>query len=172
MKTCLMYGEFSDGLRQDLVEAVHKGWLDAGATWVNNNTAMQRAIAERIKAVPWARTSAVDMDVPLSKLGVGGSQAQIDIVVNDEPGSELGAFLIHVSGHKAPRHEKELLEFLAVSQVAPKCSLAMMVASSNNKLRLEGKRTSCDYLCGALANLARPVLAKSNLKGVLVICLP
>jgi hypothetical protein len=168
-----MYGDFPEDLREGLVTAIAQGWKAAGGSWRANNEAIQDQIVRQLGALSWVGTRAIFPNVPLSDLGVAGSQAEMDVVIHADPGDPaLGGFLLHISGHQMPRHEKELLEFMAESLADPRFSYAVFVASSGNRLRLEGNRSSCEYLCGALARLAAPLLGRSNLKGVLVVCVP
>jgi hypothetical protein len=108
-------------------------------------------------------------NVPISQLGIAGSKAEIDIVLGDLADRELGGFLIHVGGHMQPRHEKELLEMMAVSAVDQRFRYPVLVVCSDNKLRLEGRATSYEYCTGPLIRLARPVLERCNLEGLLVV---
>jgi hypothetical protein len=105
---------------------------------------------------------------------VQDSAAEIDIVASaDLADHELGGFLVHVSGGSAyPRHEKELLEFMAVSRVAQRFWVGVMVVALDNKMKLEGGRSSWDYCSGALLRLAEPELRYSNVQGLLLIGLP
>lgn len=74
----------------------------------------------------------VSYDVALAELGVPGSKAQIDLVINEEA-------LVHVSGRQAPRHEKELLEIAAVASCSDQYRYGVLIVRVDNELRLEGE---------------------------------
>jgi len=141
------------------------GWASA-RSWDN----LQAEIANQFK-LQLGPSTVLD-NRPLSMLGVAGSSAEIDIVLADLADKELGGFLIHVSGHTRPRHEKELLEITAVSLADAKFRYGVLVVCSDNQLRLESKASSFAYCSGPLIRLAAPVLVRCNLLALLVVGLP
>ena len=156
-----VWGEFNKELKDLIVKSLAR--LDMAKRWDD----IQPKIASELKN----QFKDVRKNMKLSGLGVSGSEAQIDIVFSDDlDDEELGGFLLHVSGgSKYPRHEKELLAFMAVSLAQPRFSLAVLVTCLDNKMTLEGKRDSFSYCRRSLMPLAEPVLKKSNLKGLLII---
>ncbi|RLC60655.1 MAG: hypothetical protein DRI01_09850 [Chloroflexi bacterium] len=102
-------------------------------------------------------------DVPLLELGVENSEAQIDLCI------EGGGTLVHISGRQAARHEKEVLEIAAVSVCNERYRYGVLVVRADNKLKLEGNRSSYDYCSKALLQLATPVLRCTPLKGLLIV---
>lgn len=159
-------GDFQSEL-QDLILKCIQTASDTSKTWFN----LQGSIASQFRSQ--FGNGNVQENVPLDKLGVPGVKAEMDIVCSaDLTDQKLGGFLIHVSGHKLPRHEKEVLEFMAVSLSDPRFRLAVLVVCSDNALRLEGKRSSFDYCGGFLKRLVTPILKHSNLRGLLIVGLP
>ena len=124
--------------------------------------AFQRAIGEAVEEFGLR----VMYDVSLKQLGVEDSEAQIDLCI-EESGT-----LVHVSGRQAPRHEKELLEIAAVSACNDRYHYGVLIVRADNKLKLEGNRSSYDYCSRALLQLAMPVLRHTPLKGLLFIGYP
>lgn len=104
-------------------------------------------------------------DVPLVKLGVENSKAQIDLCI-EESGT-----LVHVSGRQTPRHEKEVLEIVAVSVCNDRYRNGVLIVRTDNKLKLES-RSSYDYCSKALLPLAIPVLRCTPLEGLLIVGYP
>jgi hypothetical protein len=155
------WGNFPDQLRDIVLPAIERGRMET-SSWDD----LQKCIAEQFRQ---EFPADVLENVPISQFEVAGSKAEIDIVLGDLADRELGGFLIHVSGHMQPRHEKELLEMMAVSTVDQRFSYAVLVVCSDNKLRLEGRATSYEYCIGPLIRLAYPVLERCNLKGLLVV---
>ena len=160
---------FPNQFRDIFLKAAELGWRDSH-TW--NDKDLQRKIERRV-AEAFVDPSSVNHDVPLSTLGVKTSRAQIDIVVHgDFVKGQLGGFLVQISGHRQPRHEKELIEFMSVSLMNSRFALGVLIVCSDNHLGLEGKATSFDYCKGPLLRLAEPTLKASNLSGLLIIGLP
>lgn len=160
-----IWGSLQDSLRDLILEGVERGWMSA-RSWDD----LQRGIANQFKQQ--LAPSIVRENVPLSVLGVAGSSAQIDIVLGNLAEKGLGGFLIHISGHTLPRHEKELLEIMAVSLADARFAYGVLVVCSDNQLRLEGRATSFAYCSGPLIRLAAPILGRCNLLGLLVVGLP
>lgn len=160
-----IWGTLPNSLRDLIVEGVERGWMCA-RSW----DSLQREIANQFKQQ--LGPLMVRENVPLYVLGVAGSGAQIDIVLGDLADRGLGGFLIHVSGHKSPRHEKELLELMAVSLADARFAYGVLVVCSDNQLRLEGKANSFAYCSGPLIRLAAPILSCCSLLGLLVVGLP
>ena len=132
------------------------------AEYVNGWKAFQQAIGDAIEEFGLC----VLYDVPLSKLGVKNSDAEIDLCIEDS------GTLVHVSGRQTPRHEKEILEIAAVTVCNEQYRYGVLVVRSDNKLKLEGNRSSYDYCSRALLPLAEPVLQHTHLKGLLVVGYP
>ncbi len=155
------WGDFSDSLQGLVLPPIERGWTEA-----NSWNDLQKCIARQFhQQFP----GTVFENVPISEFGVQDSQAEIDIMVGNLGDEELSGFLIHVSGHTLPRHEKELLEIAAVSAVDHRFRHAVLVVCSDNQLRLEGRATSYAYCSGPLVRLADPVLKQCNLHGLLVV---
>ncbi len=162
----VIWGSLPDTLRGLILENVEQGWR-AARSWNDLQNNITNQFRQRLGS------HLVLDNVRLSILGVAGSQAEIDIVLGGPTQEELGRFLIQVSGHKTPRHEKELMEFMSASLAGPKSAhRGALVVCSDNQLRLEGKATSFAYCGGPLIRLAAPVLARCNLLGLLVVGLP
>lgn len=155
------WGDFSDNLRGLVLPPIERGWMEAGS-WDD----LQKCITQQFhQQFP----GTVLENVPISEFGVQDSQAEIDIVLGDLGDQELSGFLIHIGGHTLPRHEKELLEMMAVSAIDQRFRHAVLVVCADNKLRLEGRATSYAYCCGPLVKLAEPILQRCNLLGLLVV---
>lgn len=166
-KVCV-WGNISSEVKQLIVEIVEQGW-EISTDW----GILQKRIASRFRER--FGLDNVQENVHLSDLGVQGSEVEIDIVASADLADdhELGGFLVHVSGGSAyPRHEKELLEFMAVSRVAQRFGIGIMVVAQDNKMKLEGDRNSWDYCSGALLRLAEAELRHSNVAALLFIGLP
>lgn len=163
--TYMVWGDFLGDLREPVIGAVERGWTKSNS-WDD----LQKCIADQLRHQ--FGSSAAFEDVPMSELGVQGSRAQIDIVLGGLADEELGGFLIHVSGHKLPRHEKELLEIMAVSLVDQRFKYGVLIVCSDNRLRLEGKARSYAYCSGPLLRLAEPVIQRCSLLGLLIVGLP
>lgn len=159
-------GNFNSEL-QDLILQCIRTACSTSNTWIDIQGSLATQLRNRFGEVN------INENVPLDKLGVPGVRAEIDIVCSDGLADrELGGFLLHISGHKLPRHEKEILEFITASLYATKFRHAVMVVCSDNALRLEGKTNSFSYCSGPLKRLIEPVLKHSNLQGLLLVGLP
>lgn len=164
-KVC-SWGNIPSEAKQLVVDTVEQGW-ELSTDWGS----LQRQIASRF--IERFGADNFRTDVHLSDLGVRGSEAEIDIVASsDLADHELGGFLVQIGGGSAyPRHEKELVEFMAVSRVNRRFGIGIMVVALDNRMKLEG-RSSWNYCSGALLRLGEPVLRYSNLQGLLLIGLP
>ena len=160
-----IWGNFPDDLRDLIAHGAKDGWAKS-RSWND----LQKCIANELKQQ--LQHTTVLENIPLSRLGVPGSWAEIDIVLGDLLDEKLSGFLIHVSGHKQPRHEKELLEIMAVSLANRKFKHGILIVCSDNKLRLEGRATSYAYCSGPLLRLVEPIMQRCNLLGLLIIGLP
>ena len=164
-----LWGNFPEKHLKLFLKANEQAWKNS-SRWDNKD--LQCNIEREISGFYVA--SSVQTNVPLNTLGVLGSRAEIDIVVHsDIKDKKPGLFLLHLSGHKTPRHEKELLEIMSVSLNNPSlCCFGILVVCTDNQLTLEGKRNSFNYCKGGLLRLAKPSLTATPLEGLLIIGLP
>jgi len=164
-----LWGNFPEKHLKLFLKANEQAWENA-SRWDNKDLQynMERKISD------FFATSLVQTNVSLTKLGVLESRAEVDIVVHsDIDDKKSGLFLLHLSGHQSPRHEKEILEIMSVSLNNPSlCCFGVLVVCADNQLRLEGKANSFDYCKGPLIRLAEPSLRVIPLKGLLIIGLP
>jgi len=151
------------------LEATELAWNDSHK-WDNKD--LQQNIEKRLSA-SYPHGSLLHSNVPLYQLGVSKSKCEIDIVVRgDLENSQTGLFMIQLSGHQAPRHEKEILEFMAVSLVNSSPCFGVFVVCTDNHLNLEGKANSFNYCGRRLLSLAEGCLEAARLRGLLIIGLP
>jgi hypothetical protein len=165
----LLWGNFPEKHLKLFLKANEQAWENS-SLW--NSTDLQCNIERKISDFDVA--SSVQTNVPLTKLGVLESRAEIDIVVHsDIEDKKPGLFLLQLSGHTTPRHEKELLGIMSVSLNNPSlCCFGILVVCTDNQLRLEGRANSFNYCKGPLVRLAKPSLTATSLKGLLIIGLP
>ena len=157
----VIWGHFPGTLQYLVLPAIERGRMKA-SSWNDLQTCIAREFHQEYPHT-------VLDNVPMSEFGISGSNAEIDIVLGELGDQELPGFLIHISGHMAPRHEKELLEMAAVSAVDHRFTHGVLVVCSDNKLRLEGRATSYAYCTGPLLRLAEPVLRHCSLQGLLCV---
>lgn len=164
-----LWGDFPPKHLKKFLEANEHAWKNS-SRWDNKD--LQCNIEREISGFYVA--SSVQTNVPLTKLEVLESRAEIDIVVHsDIEDKKTGLFLLQLSGHTTPRHEKELLEIMSVSINNPSlCCFGILVVCTDNQLRLEGRANSFNYCKGPLVRLAKPILIATPLKGLLIIGLP
>lgn len=164
-----LWGDFPAKHLKLFLKANEHAWKNS-SRWDNKD--LQYNIERKISGFDVA--SSVQTNVPLTKLGVLESRAEIDIVVHsDIEDKKSGLFLLHLSGHQTPRHEKEILEIMSVSLNSPSLfCFGVLVVCADNQLRLEGKANSFNYCKGPLIRLAEPSLRATPLKGLLIIGLP
>jgi hypothetical protein len=164
-----LYGEFPEKHLRSFLKASEDAWK-ISSIW--NNTDLQPNIERKI--LDFDLASSVQANVPLIKLGVSESRAEIDIVVHsDIKDKRHDLFLLQLSGHQTPRHEKELLGIMSVSlNNYDLCCFGILVVCTDNHLRLEGRANSFNYCKGPLVRLAKSSLIASHLKGLLIIGLP
>jgi len=164
-----LWGDFPPKHLEKFLEANEHAWKNS-SRWDEKDLQcnIEREISDFYVA------SSVQTNVPLNKLGVLESRAEIDVVVHsDIEDNKLGLFLLQLSGHKTPRHEKELLGIMSVSINNPShYCFGILVVCADNQLQLEGKANSFSYCKGPLVRLAKPILTSTPLKGLLIIGLP
>lgn len=165
MSQCIMWGVFPGEIHGIILDAVESEWKKAGS-WGDVQKCITHGLIQRLG------TATVHENVPMSALGIPGSATQIDIVLGNSTGDPPDGVLIHVSGHTSPRHEKELLEILAISAGHQRFKYGVLIVCSDNKLRLEGRAASYAYCSGPLLRLAEPVLRHCNFLGLLIVGLP
>jgi hypothetical protein len=151
------WGEFPGDKKNELENAVANSLPKYSDGW----KAFQETIENELQ-----KTNTIRRNVQLENLSVHNSYVEIDICLESKVHAGI---LIHLSGRQTPKHEKELLEIIAVTTVNDNYKYGVLITRMDNHLKLEGLRTSFEYCSGPLLKLVTPILEMSHLKGLLII---